>query len=353
MGWAIGKTKERVRNGFLAIAVMLAGPAMATEPYASCRRIELVDPQTGWVITGAEDLDYDPARGRLFISAYDRRAAERAASSRRQRIPEGGLYAISLSALRNAEDGPLDVQPLLRRTDRPAGLRPHGISYDPTSDILHFINRDYRQSGSKWKMQPVHDRIGGDGTRILASRMPLPCHSNDLVFRQGLHHVSTDHGDCGWRAGLEDVFNLKNSGLAGVSWRVRHANGLVALGVDRFALAATRDKAIFLFDGVKKDRIQKIKLPGGPDNLTHTEDGAVIAAVHPNLLRLGLQRKLGIGRAGSRIVRIDPDRGTVVTLFDDPQAALFSAATAAVEVQGLLIAGSALDSGLLVCRREQ
>jgi len=353
MGGALSKTFDWVRHGGLAIAVLIAGPAMATEPYASCRRVELVDAQTGWVITGAEDLDYDPARGRLFVSAYDRRAAEQAASTQQEKIPEGGLYAISLSALRAADDAPLEVQPLLRRADRPAGLRPHGISYDPETGILHFINREYRRVGARWKMRPVHDRIGGDGTRFLSGHTFLPCHANDLAVRKELRHVSTDHGHCGWRAGLEDVFNLKSTALQGVSWRVRHANGVVAVDDERFALAATRDRAVFLFDVTGRKHKQKIKLPGGPDNLTRTEDGALIAAIHPNLLRLGLQRKLGIGRAGSRIVRIDPDRGTVVTLFDDPKATLFSAATAAVEAEGLLIAGSVVDRGLLVCRHTE
>ena len=65
---------------------------------------------------------------------------------------------------------------------------------------------------------------------------------------------------------------------------------------------------------------------------------------------MALHRRLGIGRAPSRIIKANPQTGAVEILFDDPDGALFSAATVAVEWAGALIAGSVTDEGLLVCR---
>ena len=79
--------------------------------------------------------------------------------------------------------------------------------------------------------------------------------------------------------------------------------------------------------------------------------GQVVAALHPKLLHLALLRGGWRDRSGSRIVRVDPRDGAIEVLFDDPKGELYSAATAAIHGDGLLIMGSAYDSGLLVCEQ--
>jgi hypothetical protein len=86
--------------------------------------------------------------------------------------------------------------------------------------------------------------------------------------------------------------------------------------------------------------------------LTLAEDGRLIAAVHPSMLAIGLSRKLGIGRSGSRIVSFAPDTNTISVLFDDPKGAVISAATVGLLVDDALIIGSVIDDALAVCRRE-
>ena len=120
-----------------------------------------------------------------------------------------------------------------------------------------------------------------------------------------------------------------------------------------FAVAATREKAVHIFTKDEGGRAQHVvaDVPGAPDNVTFAGDGDVIAALHPNLIRLALNRKLGLGKAGSRIVRINAQSHDADLLFDDPSGAVFSAATVGVETDLGLVAGSVTDAGVLVCEK--
>ena len=128
-----------------------------------------------------------------------------------------------------------------------------------------------------------------------------------------------------------------------------YANGLARLDDGSIAMAATRERALLVLEGpgeLKEGR--RIALPGGPDNLTMSGD-KIVAAVHPSTMRLAAALKLGIGKAPSRVVKVDPANGFVDLLFDDPSGKTFAGATVAVERDGALILGSATDEGLLVC----
>lgn len=356
-----GKIAWRV--AFAAAALVIAGCAKKVDEqsvYApgQCKRVALRDAESGALVSGAEDLAYDARNDRVFISAYDRRAAEKAAKKKALSIPEGGVYEISIAALLAAGDGALEVRSLLRRGDVSGGLRPHGAAYDASAGELVFINRSYRRINGKWEMTPRLQRVGGDGEPYVGEPALTSCAANDVLVIEDHVLLTDDHGVCDWRAGLEDMFALKRGGVSELDRGrlvdgVAYANGIVeTLGGDIF-VAATRANALM---ALKQEngaiaREGKIDLPGGPDNLTLGVDGNVIAAVHPSLMRIGLQRKLGLGRAPSRIVKVDPDRGDWRLLFDDPSGKLFSAATVAVETQDALIMGSVVDAGLLVCRR--
>jgi hypothetical protein len=71
--------------------------------------------------------------------------------------------------------------------------------------------------------------------------------------------------------------------------------------------------------------------------------------VHPSIWRYAAALKLGLGKAPSRVVRIDPASAEVEVVFDDPRGDVFAGATVAVERDDVLILGSATDEGLLVC----
>jgi hypothetical protein len=349
-----------------AAAAIMALSACGVEPApnaeyqaSSCRRIALVDTAAGAAVVGAEDLALDIARGQLIVSAYDRRAVERAAGQRAFSLPEGGLYRVAWTDLLD-EDGTAQAHPLIQRGRVAGGLRPHGFVFDSRASEIAFVNRGYQKIDGRWRMTARIERVGIDGT--LAAERPLdaPCAANDVVAGVDGLAVSFDHADCGWRAALEDALKLKQSGLAHIEGAplftsAAFANGAATLPSGDIALAATRENALLVLERNAHgyDEARRIALPGGPDNVTANLDGSVVAAVHPAFLRLALHRRLGIGSAPSRVVKADPATGAVTTLFDDPGGGLFSAATAAVEHEGALVLGSATDAGLLVCTRGQ
>ncbi len=321
-----------------------------------CRRVALHDARTGAAIIGAEDFAFDPQTGRLFISAYDRRAVENAARKKAASLPQGGVYAVPLTAL--FEGGPgVAADPLISPSEIDGGLHPHGLGFDGANNEIVFINRAYRRVGGKWKMTPQLQRIGAGGEIFVGVAGRAPCAANDVLVTDGSVLASFDHRNCGWRAVFEDGFGLKRSGVADEAGALlfahaSFANGLARTAGGAIALAATREKALLLLTN-KSGRVvetARVQLPGGPDNLTLGFDGGLIAAIHPSLMRLALNRKLGVGKAPSRIVKVDPDIGAVDILFDDSDGKLFSAATVAVETQAGLVIGSVTDSGVLVCK---
>ena len=315
-----------------------------------CRRVDLVEKGTETPIIGAEDMALDIAGGRLIVSAYDRRATEKAA--RKTEPPEGGLYAVDLGDLFDANTS-LSVTPLLDRERFAEGLRPHGVDY--ADGELAFVNRGYVRDGKQWRMQPSLVRINADSE--IVERM-THCAANDVAVVGAETIFTRDHAACGGLARFyENAFARKKSGAyfdggGALIDGVAFANGVIASNAG-FAVAATREKAVHILGKDDAGRAHHIiaDVPGAPDNVTFASDGDIIAALHPNLIRLALNRKLGIGKAGSRIVRINAQSHEIELLFDDPSGGAFSAATVGVETDRGLVAGSVTDAGVLVCEK--
>ena len=89
----MGKSKLKL----VALATMLAlasscaeeGLGEARFALEQCKRVALVDENRNLVI-GAEDLALDVDGARIFVSAYNRRAAEKAAKKRKGAAPPSG-----------------------------------------------------------------------------------------------------------------------------------------------------------------------------------------------------------------------------------------------------------------------
>ncbi|HRX40166.1 MAG: hypothetical protein R3C54_02090 [Parvularculaceae bacterium] len=349
------------RLAVLVIAAMAAGCAekpVGEAKYQAndCRRVALVDSTSGEAIRGAEDLTVDLENQRLFVSAYDRRLVERAARRGEPVIPEGGVYQVSLGAFSSGADE-ADAWPVAPAGEFTGGLHPHGISYNAEAGEIAFINRAYVRVKGAWKMVPQIERVGVNGEAIVSGAGKTPCAANNVLDEGGAALITFDHERCDWRGGLEDALSLRRSGVADDKGdrlfdRALFANGIARAGDGRIALAATRENALLLMkqEGDKLKLTQRVRLPGGPDNLTVSSDGGIVAAVHPSLMAIGLNRRLGVGKAASRIVKIDPETGAVEILFNDPHGELFSAATVAAEWNGGLILGSVTDEGLLFCK---
>ncbi len=352
----MGKTQLKyvaVFAGLFLAACERGEVGPAAYAHADCRRVALIDAGTGEVVRGAEDFALDLENRRLFISAYDRRAVEKAARKKQASLPQGGLYAVSLSALFDPQTEQMTAASLANPSDFAGGLHPHGLSFDAANHELVFINRAYVRDGRKWTMTPHLRRIGANGEVYVGAAEDAHCAANDVAADGEGVVTSFDHASCGFGAGLENLFGLKRSGVArhgaALYDKARFANGLARHPNGDLVMAATREDALIRL-GDDFTEAGRVALPGGPDNLTIAQDGGVVAAAHPSLFKLMLTRKLGIGAAPSRIVKADLDTGAVDILFDDAKGTLFSAATVAVETASGLVAGSVTDEGLLVCQ---
>jgi len=332
---------RRLGFGLLAVlglaAVWLAWPVGALPARfgpEACRRLALVDAGTGATIRGVEDI----ARhgGALILSAHDRLAAGKGVSR------TGGLYRLPLAALDAA--GPVRVG----RLGGTGRLDPHGIAV-AENRIAVILRR--------------HGPDGHVGTDVISARLsgarlsgaerlrdPALCAANDLAFDGARLLVTLDRRDCpglSWRDMLRGSGGrLVAIGPGGVAAALRdglaHANGVLS-GGGGLVIAETRAHRLRVSPG------HGIDLPGGPDNLTRAPDGRILAALHPDLIRLALYRFGWTGRAPARIVAVAPQDGSVEVLFDDPAGAVFPAATVAVMAGGRLVAGSVRAAGLLVC----
>jgi len=319
-----------------------------------CERVALIDSSAGTAIVGAEDLDIDRIGGRLFVSAYDRRAAEKAVHDGADEVPEGGLYAVKIADIATPSPS-VAAHPLVDRNQVAGGLRPHGISYDQASGDLFFINRRYVRDGSRWRLAPQIVTLSPSGD--LKKAAEVHCAANDILALGERTFITLDHAGCGWRGGAEDLFGWKGARLVDengdvIARNLNFANGVAALSSDVIFVAGTRERALYSI-GVTSSppRVEvATRLGAAPDNLTLSGDGRIIAAAHPSLLAIGLQRRLGAGRSPSRVIEIDPATGGLRLLFDDPNGTLIAAATVAVVADDILILGSVVDPGLVICR---
>jgi arylesterase/paraoxonase len=310
--------------------VAAVGPArFAAE---DCRRIALMDPQNR-PIAGIEDLAVLPGGG-LLASAYDRLNPGGG--------PEGIYQVTSLQADVEA------VRPILALPDRP--VRPHGLAVAPSGDRFAFVNRP-----APGVAEVVVAGRGEQGWAEAQSWSEVQswagdryCRANDLVFEdEDSLWVTLDRGDCGMALG--DLVPGAETGLM-AQVKLGQAAPVALLGGWRFPngvtpgwVAETRANRLRSREG------EIIDLPGGPDNLSDSAQGTVVA-LHPRLIRLALYRYGFTGRAPSRMGLVD-GTGRIEILWDDPEGQAFSAATVGILTHGVLIMGSVLEPGLLVCER--
>ncbi len=364
--------------GFIALGACVeqvdAPPAY---DQSACRPASLVDVSNGERVVGAEDLAIDRRAGVLFVSAYDRRRVEKAARRGAFLLPEGGVYAVALAALADADGRLIPAAPIIPRDAAPGGLRPHGLDFDPVTNEIAFVNRGYQKIDGRWRRTSRLERVrlsvpdpasapdAADWTHHLMgsigspAQSDAPCAANDVLSIDGAALLSFDHANCGWRAFAEDALGLRRSGIAAERGAplfdgARFANGVARSVTGEITLAATREKAlVFLKEGRGGlAEARRVSLPGGPDNVTVSADGGLVTAVHPSLPWIGAHRHLGLPRAPSRIVKVDSKTLATRLLFEDLRGDHFPGATVAVEADGMLILGSATAPGLLVCGPE-
>jgi hypothetical protein len=364
------------------LGLVWAAPALAQDAAdgavgpGACQRLALVDGGTGEPVRGAEDLVIDRATGEVYLSAYDRWALADALDADAARLPQGGIYTVPLMTLRRQPER-LPLRRLAGKDGR--DLHPHGLTFHRGGDgaELIAINHAYRRSGGDWARRTRLEvyTVTADGlSHRRSARHPKLCQTNSLTALSPEDLLVTrTHGACG-RSGtwLENVLGLDRAQvllatLAGspeiavetLADDIGYANG-IALSPDgaTLAVAATRDAELRLYDvarlltGVGEALLRRIEVPGGPDNLSWSPDGRLIAAVHPSLFAVALAkyRWFGRRRAGSQVIAVTPETGDVEVLLHDPDGRLLNTATAAAVVDDMLIVSGVLDDALLVCR---
>lgn len=327
-----------------AAGLTLLGLAAACAPAApgridpsDCRRVPLLD--RGRAVTGAEDMDL--AGGMLFVSAYDRPAAEAAAREPDgPEPPAGGLYAVPVAALGGASRlGVTDLlAPALGRRARPHGL--DAVTAPDGEPLIAVIVRDYARETDEWRME---GKLAALKPGEKAVEAPVDADANDVLATPGGVVLSYDGG-----RGLSPAGRVVRTGTPAerLGGEFSFANGLVIDRAGRTWVAETRGGRI-----TEVESGRQIALPGGPDNLTLAPDGRILAALHPSLIRYALHRFAWPGgeRAATRIVAVDPESGAVEVLLDDPDGSVFSGATVAASAGGFLVLGAVREPGLLVC----
>lgn len=315
------------------MAVVLVAAWAAAPPAAlparfsldDCRRVSVFDAETGNAVAGAEDIVRVEGGDTLILSGRADPEASRA---------QGGLYAVSLWSL--GDGGDAVARPLLGRRDE--AFRPHGIGISPDGARLAVVNR-VAEGRAVIESGP----LGPDGWQAdTVADDPRFCRANDVDFAGATAlRVTLDRADC--------TVSLRD--LAGGTGAVALVEGS-AVTVERVGLAFPNGIAGSWVAETRGRRLRgpdgTVDLPGGPDNIGFS-DGRLIAALHPNLMRMGLFLNGWTGSAASRIVAADPVTREVEVLFDDPEGRLFSGATVGVLAGDRLVAGSVRDTGLLYC----
>jgi len=395
--------------GIVALGLCWAAvPAAWAAPQALsaqdvCRRVDVAADGASPLV-GIEDIEIDLAADAVFLSAYDRDAVDAAVDADATVVPDGGVYRLAFTELnalaRNGADAnvpTLRARSLTSGLDLAHGLRPHGMGLLRPADTegpaigLAAVNHGYRRVDGEWvAIARIETFDLSPSGLVHRSTLPsadalsdetLLCNLNDVLPLGPDHGLATaDRRWCDgfWRGsetamGLERAAVLAYGQPPGPGIRVLvdglyFANGVTALGSgteQMVAVAETRGHRLSLF---RLDRLGELEPAGqfdldvAPDNLTISRppdgtaaDQSLWLAGFPDLLEVGMYRAglPGFEHASWEAWRIDGaslfagegDAWPVLT----GDGSLLSAVTVAAVADGLLLAGSATDRGLLVC----
>ncbi|HXV73415.1 MAG TPA: hypothetical protein VD713_01670, partial [Sphingomonadales bacterium] len=249
--------------GALALAAGLYVSALRVpgEPLLKkCWAADLIDRATGEKIVGAEDMDFDPVTGTIFISAYDRRAVAHEIAAGKVTV-QGGIYALNVADLTNA--AALPVSDLTHDLKRGQPFLPHGFALQRKENGagLYVINRVYApQTKEKLHLVAFIEALDWNGSSLLRAHSLYStdlCHPNDLApYAEGFL-ITNDRAACGVGAALWEALTETNTGFImafGGSAFSKAVEGLafpngIALAADgeEWIAALTRGKSLARF----------------------------------------------------------------------------------------------------------
>lgn len=382
---------KKVLKGFGLVAVLGIGLGLfvyfdnlqieGDAALKTCWAVDIIDDFTGAKVVGAEDLDFDPESGTIFLSAYDRRAVAREINEGFV-TTQGGIYTLKLSDIH--QTGVLPVHDI-SRAYKEAGneFRPHGIDYSVWEGErkIFAINRLYVLKKGEQYMLPNVEKfeLSSDG---LIHRRTLKenglCDLMDVAEMDGflMSTNSTFFCEYGFR---EKTFHPDEKTINGglypnVTSGNYFPNGLVLWGQNEVAHAATMEKIIIVVYSPLKQGIgaaETIPLPGAPDNLTVDKHEYLYFTTFPNLLDYFFYLKgwFGVSKHPSAAYRMSPnkihlqertERGEYsylesgnefhkITLLFKDDGIMISGATTALRAGDYLIMGSGWDDNIAIC----
>ena len=315
-----------------------------------CERQELT--YDGQPVIGVEDMAYDERNEKIYLSAYDRHDGN-----------AGGIYTLNKNN---------SLKRLLLPNTDPKAYWPHGIHlyHQDNQTRLDVIERDLRVKGQqKARISQYRWNTAEPNDIQLVKRIEddLLCAANNLTFvasdfnRESAYYITRDHESCGlWRQKWDNVFKPKsssllrmpqdNSKLSIVPKNLSYANGVAHHPYSGVYTSETRKKRVS--QQLRNGKIPRghsagnVILPGGPDNLTVTPQGDILAALHPNLIRFAAFRAGWGPRIKSRFAIIAPNKS--FNTYDIP-ADIMSGATVALKVDNSVYLGGAFDDAIAVC----
>ncbi|MCH8081572.1 MAG: hypothetical protein IID52_04225 [Proteobacteria bacterium] len=325
----------------------------------ACWGVEVYDDLTGEKVVGVEDLDFDPATGTIFLSAYDRRAVAREIDEGKV-TTQGGIYTINVSDITDATS--LQVTDI-SRAFKEAGneFRPHGFSLGVLDEqkMLMVINRTV-QTGDNILIVPKILLFS-----LYSEKLNLEhsfeskgyCDLYDVVFKSYEIVATNDLSRC---YDLQNN-NLKRGELIPYYENVVPTlisssdlpNGIAYWGESKLVYSETKNKELIVIDfsnGGFDFLYEFIKTKGFPDNLTVDETNNLIVAVFPNLIDYFFFMKswIGVNKSPSAAYRISPETYEQTLLFKD-DGAMISGATVALRAGDYLILGSGWDDHIAIC----
>ncbi|MEZ5896016.1 MAG: hypothetical protein R3C40_01355 [Parvularculaceae bacterium] len=296
-------------------------------------------------VDGAEDLQFAPSLGKVFLSSLD---------PRKSTSTRGEILAISVS-------DPLAADNWRDRTaGQPAKFRPLGVSYFEDGDVrrLFVVNDagksveifDVVESGDLEHVETISERRLTSPNAIVAVGPRSFYVSNDVASGRDsllgrLQFVV--------RIASGEIFYFEGGTMRSAATGLRFANG-VAVSADgkQFFVAETAGQTLAIFDrdpltGVLRFS-KSLAVDMAIDNINLAEDGALWIAGTPKPLSIPGFRHDPSARLPSIIYRYEPGADALNTVMIDDGAAI-SAATAAAPAGDKLFVGALLENKYLIC----
>ncbi len=296
-------------------------------------------------VPGPEDLEINPKDNLLYFISSNPCAED----------PErGGIYWIDL------KQQPPQVHPFA--FDQPLDFHPHGLSYFAEGDSQYLFTNNHRSDGTH---SVEIFRIAADQQLEQLEHLesitgPALTSPNDLVAVGPRSFFVTNDGRAHDRLtrSIDTFLGLKSGKvlfydgqrfLSAVD-NLSFPNGIALdLAKNRIMVAETLSGYVSTYQLLENNSIKQLDsfyVGVGIDNISTTESGGLIIAIHPNLWKLSRHMKDPDRSAYSKVVQIDLASKNQQILYQQSGEQI-SGVSAAVEFRGSLYMGAVCDPLLL------